>query len=420
MPPAPRRSVRDWIVDIGLFLAAAAFGVLTLSDRLAAPPLDIPLWAFRLDQLVGVLGCVALWARRRWPVGLVVVLVVLSAFFELVAGAMLVALFTVAVHRTVRTTALVFAVSMVSSLIFVTVRIMPGMPGEVLFMVGFVAQSAATGWGLFVQHRRRLLVSLRESAARAEAEAQQLARETIAREIHDVLGHRLSLLSVHAGALEFHPDAPAEDIARAAGVIRQSAHQALQDLREVIGVLRAPAGELLQPSLSDIEELVAESRRAGMRVELSQEVRESVPSRAGGTAYRIVQEALTNVRKHARGAEVSVRTAGTPGEWLTVEVRDRPAPVPGTSRAHDRAAPAPAAPAPAIPETPRPTRAPSETHRRPARDSAAPAPAAPSEGGAGRGLAGLAERVDLLGGRLEHGPTAEGGWSLSAWLPWPA
>ncbi|MFI6509502.1 sensor histidine kinase [Streptosporangium sp. NPDC050855] len=373
MPSASRRSVRDWLVDIGLFLAAAAVGALTLSDRLAAPPLDIPLWAFRLDQLVGALSCVALWARRRWPVGLVLVLIVLSAFFELTAGALLVALFTVAVHRSTRTTALVFALSMVSSVIFVMTRSMPGTPGVVLFTIGFVAQSAATGWGLFVQHRRRLLVSLRESAARAEAEAQQRVRETIAREIHDVLGHRLSLLSVHAGALEFNPDAPAEDVARAAGVIRQSAHQALQDLREVIGVLRAPAGELLQPSLADIEELVAESRRAGMRVHLSRQVAEPVPARAGGTAYRIVQEALTNARKHARGAEVSVRTAGRPGEWLTVEVLN----------------------------------------------SASGVPAAPRGGSPGRGLLGLAERVDLVGGRLEHGPTAEGGWRLSAWLPWP-
>ncbi|MGC5014929.1 histidine kinase [Streptosporangium sp. DT93] len=374
MPSASRRSVRDWFVDIGLFLAAAGLGLLTLSDRLAAPPLDVPLWAFHLDQLVAALSCVALWTRRRWPVGLTLVLIVLSAFFELAAGALLVAMFTVAVHRPPRTTAAVFAASLVSGVIFVMLRSVPGTPGVVLLMLGVVAQSAVTGWGLFVQHRRRLLVSLKESAARAEAEAQQLARETIAREIHDVLGHRLSLLSVHAGALEFHPDAPAEDIARAAGVIRQSAHQALQDLREVIGVLRAPAGELLQPSLSDIEGLVAESRQAGMRVTLSQEVREAVPARAGGTAYRVVQEALTNARKHAPGAEVSVRTAGTPGGWLTVEVRDRPAGV----------------------------------------------TTAPSGEVPGRGLAGLAERVGLLGGRLEHGPTSEGGWSLSAWLPWPA
>src|ERR1043165_5135466 len=106
--------------------------------------------------------------------------------------------------------------------------------------------AAAVGWGLFVHHRRELFESLKDRAARAESEARMRAdqaqrdtRDAIAREIHDVLGHRLSLLSVHAGALEFRPDAPPEEIAKAAGVIRETAHAALTDLRSVIGVLRA-------------------------------------------------------------------------------------------------------------------------------------------------------------------------------------
>ena len=119
--------------------------------------------------------------------------------------------------------------------------------------------------------------------------------------MHDVLGHRLSLLSVHAGALEFRPDAPAEEVARATKVIRENAHQALQDLREVIGVLRAPVGELPQPTLADVHQLVAESGRVGMRVSLHDETGGPVPDLAGRTAYRVVQEALTNARKHAPG-----------------------------------------------------------------------------------------------------------------------
>ena len=71
--------------------------------------------------------------------------------------------------------------------------------------------------------------------------------------MHDVLGHRLSLLSLHAGALEYRPDASAQEIAQAAKVVRESAHQALQDLREVIGVLRGPVGELPQPTLAEYE-----------------------------------------------------------------------------------------------------------------------------------------------------------------------
>src|SRR5690606_13476736 len=152
---------------------------------------------------------------------------------------------------------------------------------------------------MVVYHRRQLLASLRDRAERAESEARlraeqarMQAREEIAREIHDVLGHRLSLLSVHAGALAYRPDAPPQDIARAARVIRESAHQALQDLRQVVGVLRAPVGELPQPVFADLRSLVAEAEQSGMRIRLVQEVAGEVPDALGRTVYRIVQEAV--------------------------------------------------------------------------------------------------------------------------------
>ncbi len=401
--PAARRGLRDWFVDTGLFLLAVLYGVVMSGMRLDSPPLPVPLWLFNVDQLTGVLGCAALWLRRRRPVELAVVLVVLSTFSELVAGAMLVALFTVAVHRPPRTTTAVFGLSLLAALGYVVLRPEPDTSRMLPWLLGVTIQGAAVGWGLFVHHRRRLTASLRDRAARAETEArlraeqaQHLAREAIAREIHDVLGHRLSLLSVHAGALEFHPDAPAEDIARAAKVIRESAHQALQDLREVIGVLRAPVGELPQPAFADIRELAAESGRAGMRVDLCEELASAVPDSTGRTAYRIVQEALTNARKHAPGAEVRVRLAGAPGEGVTVEVRNA---VPGL-------ADAPAAPR-------------SLTDALPGSQPGS-LPGAGSVPGArsGQGLVGLGERVALAGGRLEHGPTGAGDWRLSAWLPW--
>ncbi|GAA4219329.1 histidine kinase [Streptosporangium album] len=374
---APRRSPRDWAVDIALFLLAVAFGLLVSAERLQAPFLS-PRWLFNLDQLAGALSCAALWLRRRRPVELAVVLVTLSAFFELVAGAMLAALFTVAVHRHPRTTAAVFVLSLLTAVVYVVLRPEPDTSSLLLLAFGVALQGAAVGWGLFVHHRRELVLSLRDRAARAETEsllraeqAQHHVREAIAREIHDVLGHRLSLLSVHAGALEYRPDAPAEDVARAAKVIRESAHQALQDLREVVGVLRAPVGELPQPTLADVRQLADESGQAGMRVDLSEDVVGTAPDRVGRTAYRIVQEALTNARKHAPGAGVRIRLAGAPGRGLTVEV-----------------------------------------------GNTAPA-AAPMPGGRpGQGLVGLAERVDLAGGHLEHGPAADGGWRLAAWLPW--
>ena len=391
---APRRRPRDWVVDTLLFLLAVLAWLLTTANRLEASTEVAPAWLFDLDQVAGALGCLGLWLRRRWPVGLALALVALSTFSETVAGAMVVALFTVAIHRPPRTTARVYALSVLAALVYVVVRPEPGVPAIALFLFGVVVQGAAVGWGLFIHYRRQLVLSLRDRAVRAETEAhlraeqaQQRARDEIAREMHDVLGHRLSLLSVHAGALEFRPDASPEEIARAAKVIRENAHLALQDLREVVGVLRAPVGELPQPTLADVRQLVAESGRAGMRVGLREELDgAAVPDLVGRTAYRTVQEGLTNARKHAPGAEVAVRLAGSPGEGLTVEVCNeapgsRPAPGPD---------PGPAAGAEAVSD---------------------PAP--------GQGLVGLAERVALADGRLEHGPTAGGGWRLAAWLPWP-
>ncbi|OZM82486.1 sensor histidine kinase [Pseudonocardia sp. MH-G8] len=366
--PRPRRSVRDWAVDIAIFLLAVVFGLFLAEQRLAALP--EPAWLYDVDQVVGVLGCAALWLRRRWPVHLAVALLAVSTFSELVAGAMLASLFTVAVHRAPRTSGCVFGLSVVSATCYLVLR--PEEPPLLLLALGVAMQGAAVGWGLAVRRQRQLVVRAQEEARLRAEQAQMEARETVAREMHDVLGHRLSLLSVHAGALEFRPDAPAEDVARTARVIRESAHQALQDLREVIGVLRAPVGELPQPTVADVPDLVAESRRAGMRVDLRHEIDVAVPETAGRTAYRVVQEALTNARKHAHGAQVRVAVTGAAGTGLAVEVVND----------------SPAGPRPA--------------------------------GEPGQGITGLTERVALAGGRLEHGPTGTGGWRLAAWLPWPA
>ena len=160
------------------------------------------------------------------------------------------------------------------------------------------------GWGLFVRVRREHVLSLRERAAQLEAEqrlrveqAREAERRRIAREMHDVLAHRVSLLSLHAGALEFRPDAPPEEVAEAAGVIRATAHAALEELREVIGVLRDGAGRRARPSRRSRRSPTcrrwsrsrapracacscADRRRRPRRV----------PAALGRTAYRIVQE----------------------------------------------------------------------------------------------------------------------------------
>ncbi|GII82524.1 two-component sensor histidine kinase [Sphaerisporangium siamense] len=434
-----RRTTRDWLVDVAAFLLAIVFAVFTVATRVESSP-AIPEELLALDQLTGALGCVALWLRRRWPVGLAVALTLAGTYSEFVAGATIVALFTVAVHRPLRVVAGVGVLAVATTFCYAALRPEPDMPASVVVAFGVTVAAAAVGWGMFVRAQRRLMLSLRERVDRAETEArlraeqgrlraeqaQREAREQIAREMHDVLGHRLSLLSVHAGALEFNPEAPREQVARAAAVIRESAHQALQELREVIGVLRAPTSaptsvsddaaisastdvltraltdvpsgastgapasaptgvhagadaarpDRPQPTLAGLPRLVEESRQAGMRVTLLDEVGDpgAAPAALGRTAYRVAQEGLTNARKHAPGTEVVVRVSGGPGDGLTVELRN---PLPARGGA-----------ATGIP-------------------------------GAGRGLIGLAERAALAGGRLACGPLASGEFRVLAWLPWP-
>ncbi|MFD8382003.1 histidine kinase [Streptomyces sp. NPDC059679] len=422
-----RRTMRDWIVDVCCISLAALFS-LTASESMANDP-SVSDEALFADLMAGVVACLALWLRRRRPVELALVLLAAGVVSYYVAGPLLVALFTVAVHRPLRTVAWVGGAALAQIFAASAVHPDPDLDyiGDVL--LGALLISGAIGWGMFVRSRRLLLESLRERAARAEAEAalraertQRLTRERIAREMHDVLAHRLSLLSVHAGALEYRADASPQEVAEAAGVIRSSAHQALQDLREVIGVLRAPDPEDAdakgspsdaegsppdrpQPTLADLPRLVEESRRAGMRVTLSDEAGVTVPDEAarasdaavpgeaavpgatGRTAYRIVQEGLTNARKHAPDAEVTVTVSGAPGEGLTVEVRN-------AVRAPVRAG------------------TPAEPPHHSDRPGEIP--------GSGQGLAGLAERAALTGGRLECGPSDDGDFRLRAWLPWPA
>ncbi|WKD36165.1 sensor histidine kinase [Streptomyces xanthophaeus] len=392
------RTRRDWAADLALFLFAACFAAVSSQSIPVAESLG-PGWR-AADQVAGGLGCAAVLLRRRAPVQLAVALLLAGSVAHYLTGPAMVAVYTVAATRPWRATAWVAALVFGPLPLFLWQ--LPDMPEERAgsAVTYFALIAGAIGWGLFRRSRQQLIASLRERAELAEADAESRAerarmeaREEIAREMHDVLGHRLSLLSVHAGALEFNPGAPRAEIERAAGVMRESAHLALHDLREVIGVLRAgpgtgtgagtgagsaEGGERPQPELADLPRLVAEARAAGGRIELAGPPEGAAPPPlVGRTAYRIVQEALTNVRKHAPGAAADVRVTGGPGDGLTVEVRNTPPPGPDT----------------------------------------APAPVpAPAEGG-GQGLIGLAERARLAGGELTALP-AGGGFRVRAWLPW--
>jgi signal transduction histidine kinase len=377
-----KRSTRDWVVDWIIFVVAVvSVGLLCASvwndDSLA-------LWARWLDIGLGVASPGLLWFRRRWPVAIALIMVPIGAVSLTAAAASMIALFTVAVHRRIGISAPVGVLSAAVTPIYLAWRPDPDLPYWLVNAFAVLITVAVFAWGMFVRARRQLVVSLHDRAVRAESEqqlrvsqAQHLERARIAREMHDVLAHRISLLSLHAGALEIRPDAPADEVAKAASVIRASAHQALQDLREVIGVLREEDGEPIrpQPTLADVSALIEESRGAGMKVRLDCRVADldAVPAAVGRNAYRIVQEGLTNARKHAAGVLVDIQFEGTAGSGLTVSVRN-PAPV----------------------------------------GSPATIP------GTGTGIVGLVERAGLAGGRLTHGRTDTGDFELRAWLPWPS
>jgi signal transduction histidine kinase len=377
-----RRSTRDWIVDFACFFVAIVFGFLVFADGMDGMSDDQQFF----DLVGGFVASLALWWRRRWPVGVALFIAALNVYSASSSIAGAIALFTVAVHRRAAVAVALALLTVAITPAYLALHPEDDVPYWVSVAIGVLASFGVVAWGMFVRARRQLVHSLRERAERAEAEqhlrvdqARQHERARIAREMHDVLAHRISLLSLHAGALEFRPDAPPDEVARAAGVIRASAHDALEDLRTVIGVLREVGSEEPeppQPTLADLPALIGESRAAGMHVRYDARLadRAAVPAATGRSAYRIVQEGLTNARKHAHGAAVEVSVDGAEGAGLTIEVRNR-LPV-GVAAA-------------AIP-------------------------------GAGTGIVGLAERASLAGGRLEHGRTANGDWRLWAWLPWPA
>ncbi len=335
-------------------------------------------------------GLVSVPVLLRSPVRAAVALGLLAALSPVATPAATGAVFAVAQSRPFRTAAAVAGIGIGGHLVVAWWRPVESLPFVWWAVLVVVAHGLLVGWGAYVQARRALLVSLRERARQAEAtqaqrvaEARRLERHRIAREMHDVLAHRLSLVSTHAGALEYRPDSSPERIAAAAGVVRSGVHQALEELREVILVLRddGDVGDegddptRPQPTLADLPALVEESRAVGVGVELAGPVGDpAVPATTGRAAYRLVQEGLTNARRHAPGRPVRVEVAVRPGESVEVLV---------TNPLGDRRA------------TPSP-----ERHL-----------------GAGVGLVGLTERVALVGGTLTYGE--EGGtFVLSARLPW--
>jgi signal transduction histidine kinase len=337
--------------------------------------------AFAVWSVVGAagsIGSVVLWWRRRYPVTVTLIGLAVVAATGLPFVAM-VGLFTLAVQHRNRVLAAVSAVAIVVVTLTWSVGTATGWARLVTtatLVVGFFVAA-----GAYVGARRDLVAALRERAERAEAhhavraeQARMAERSRIAHELHDVLAHKVSLVALHAGALEVQSSPTAEHVTASAELIRTTAREAMEDLREVLGVLRPSLADTASlsppPRRDDIARVVEASRAAGVQAELRMDLDE-MPDPIARAAYRIVREGLTNVHKHARGAATTVTVAGGETTGVSIEVVNRP-PIGGAAL---------------LP-------------------------------GAGVGLLGLAERVGLLGGTLESGPCADGDWRLAAWLPW--
>lgn len=387
-PPAPSRAVLAWVVlAVGALTALMLWGflpqesgsrvVLDLGVALVAVALAPLLWwsprGARTPRVTAVLA---------GPVGPALVLAALAALSPAATPASTVATLEVARRRPLRVAVLVAVAGFAGHAVQALWRPV-GLPLGWWLLCDAAVHAALVGWGAFAQARAQVVADLRERAQRAEREQELRVREAraaerarIAREMHDTLAHRLSLLATVAGALEFRPDTPPAEVARAAGLVREGVSAALEELREVVGVLRAEPDTLRPASgLADVPRLVEESRVAGVDVDWEQHGDPAgVSATVQAAAFRAVQEGLTNARRHAPGSAVRVAVVVVPGE-VWVDVSDD-----GPSSGN-----------------------------------------VPSRQGTGTGLVGLRERAGLLRGEVLAGPATDGaGFRLTVSLPWDA
>ncbi|MFK0156854.1 sensor histidine kinase [Streptomyces sp. NPDC090499] len=417
---------RSAVLDVGLALVSAlecaAEGIPFARDA------GIPVSA---GIVFGLLAGSVLVLRRKWPIAVVLVAIAITpAQMGFLMG--IVGLYTLAAAELPRRIIVALAgMTFLGTLIVTFVRVRQSMArGDLTlgdWFVPFAALATSLGLtappvllGLYVGARRRLMESLRERADSLERELQLLAeraeeraewargeeRTRIAREMHDVVAHRVSLMVVHAAALQAVARKDPEKAVKNAALVGDMGRQALTELREMLGVLRsgeaaqrrsaaasAPASVPLAavgvaaavaasrvvaeeegPWLSELEVLVGQSAAAGMVVDLSVEGdARSYAAVIEQTAFRVVQEALTNVHKHAAGAKTHVRLAHRVAE-IAMQVENEPPPEPAS----------------------------------------AAAVGLPS---GGNGLVGMRERVLGLGGVFVSGPTDAGGFRVSAVIP---
>jgi signal transduction histidine kinase len=375
------------VADLGLVLVVGVVAVFGTAQAAqdgnpnGSRPLDWLGWTL----LVGAV--LALAARRRWPA--LVLLVTCAGIAASVAlgyptgpiwGLPLIALYSAASigHRRL---ALLAAGGMIAVLLgWAVLSSDPGSPGDIGFSLLLVALALAVGE--VARGRRDYLAEVERRAVEAERTREEAARRhaneeriRLARDLHDITAHTIAVIAIQAGvasdALDRLEGCP-EPVREAVRAIRGSSRQAMAELKATVTALRegdAPRDPL--PGLNQLDELVGMATSAGVRValEVSGE-RRPLPPAVDLTAFRIVQESLTNVLRHARAGSATVRVRYGP-EALQLEVDD---------------------------------------------DGVGAAPPAAGRGG-GHGLAVMAERAAAVGGRLEAGPGAARGFRVGAWLP---
>jgi signal transduction histidine kinase len=398
--------------DLALALALLAYNVGSLIP--VTRQLNLPAAAFVLV----VLQALPLAWRRRWPVPVLFAVGIPSQLYNVlgipyggVPFGPLIAFYTVMDRSSTRARLVICALGVIG---LVNVQFFPYHSGAYTFLTGVLEFGVAGIAGVLTRTHRAYTREVEARAEQAETERQrQVAlaaaqeRTRIARELHDVVAHHVSLMAVQSeAAASLLPGRPAE-AARSVQVIGDTAREALTELRRLLGVLRGPPSPdaarqpvtAPSPSIGQLDEVLVQVRQAGIAVDLRVE---GEPSKlAPGVdlaAFRIVQEALTNTVRHSGASAAAVTVSYEPG-FVTVSVTDT---------GHGPHASA----AVTTGQQPAPITALNGTN-----GAAAGKPRFTGSGGFG--LAGIAERVASCGGSLTVGPALAGGFAVTARLPTP-
>jgi signal transduction histidine kinase len=376
-----------WLFDSGLALAAAGVSTLMFTDFMNSAQPTPPRGMLALGYALVLLHTLPLAARRRFP-GAVLALGVASGLAVAALGvepivlglAILVAVYSVAAYGDRWVSLAGLAAAELGS---AAVQLTPGRFQNPTVISNGLVIGAAWLLGHFVGRRRAYTARLEKTAelerTRAEQARRAVAEERLrlARELHDVVAHSISVIAVQSGVGAHIASTQPEEAAKALAAIEATSRAALTELRRLLGVLRQegePEGDLAPvPGLADLDALLAEVAKAGLAVRLQVQGRPSpLPAGIDLSAYRIVQEALTNVVKHAGPARAEV----------TVRYRDREVVVEVTDDGRG-----------------------------------VTVPTGNGRARVGHGLIGMRERVQVFGGDLEAGPRPGGGFRVAARLP---